>query len=114
MICYTSTFEIIQVSATNIIFIAVQPPTRITRVWSLIGIKSDLTKSYKLRRLFVSRFNQEMAVWLKKCYFIKLGGTKEVQECASMLHLEISSMSSGEKPRKSRGTLKEPQRYMRY
>ena len=34
-----------------------------------------------------------MAVWLNKCYFIKLRGTKAGQECASI-------------GRKSRGTLK--------
>ena len=61
-----------------------------------------------------SRFNQEMAVWLNKCYFIKLRGTKEVQECVSIGHLEISLMSSGAKPRNSRGTLKEPERFKRY
>ena len=49
-----------------------------------------------------------------KCYFMKLRGVKEGQECASIGHLEISPMSSGENPRKSKGTLKEPERYKRY
>ena len=80
----------------------------------MIGFKSDLTKSYKLRRLFLWKFNQAIAVWLNKCYFIKLRVTKERQECASIGRLEISSMSSGEKPGKSRGALKEPKRCKRY
>ena len=55
-----------------------------------------------------------MAVVFKKCYFIWLRGTKEGQECASMGHLEIFSMSSDERQRKSRGNLKEQERYKRY
>mgnify|MGYP001795530571 CR=1 FL=1 len=39
---------------------------------------------------------------------------KEEQECASIEHLEIFSMSSGEGQKKSRGTLKEQERYKRY
>ena len=42
---------------------------------------------------------------------IGLGGTKGGQECASLGHLEIISMSSGAGQRKSRGTLKEQERY---
>ena len=72
----------------------------------MIGFKSE-------RRLFLRKLNQVMAVWLNKCH-IKLRGTKEGQECASIGHLEISAMSSGEKPRKSRGILNEPERYKRY
>ena len=51
---------------------------------------------------------------LKKRYFIRLWGTKEGQECASKGHIEIFSMSSGERQRKSRRTLKEQERYKRY
>ena len=47
------------------------------------------------------------------CYFIRLRGTKEGQECASIGQLEIFSMPSGERQRKSRGTLKEQERYRR-
>ena len=60
------------------------------------------------------KFNQEMAVWLNKRYFIKLRGSKEGQESTSMGHLEISLMSSGDKPGKSRGGLKVPERCKRY
>ena len=45
-----------------------------------------------------------MAVWPNKCYFIRLRGTKEEQEWAFIGHLEIFSMSSGDRQRKSRGT----------
>ena len=55
-----------------------------------------------------------MAVVFKKCYFKRLRGTKEGQECASIGHLEIFSMSSGERLRNSRGTLKEQERNKRY
>ena len=55
-----------------------------------------------------------MAVVFKKCYFKRLRGTKEGQECASIGHLEIFSMSSGERQRKSRGTFKGQWRYKRY
>ena len=41
-------------------------------------------------------------------------GTKEGQECASTGHFEIFSMSSGERVGKSRGALKEQERYKRY
>ena len=37
-----------------------------------------------------------MAVWPNKCYFIRLGGTKEGQGCTSIGHLEILSIFSGE------------------
>ena len=55
-----------------------------------------------------------MTVWPNKWYFIRLRGTKEGQECASMGHLEIFSMSSGERLRNSRKTLKEQERNKRY
>ena len=45
-----------------------------------------------------------MTVWPNKWYFIRLRGTKEGQECASIGRLEIFSMSSGERGRKSGGT----------
>ena len=37
-----------------------------------------------------------MAVWPYKLYFIRLRGTKEGQECASLGHLEIFPISLGE------------------
>ena len=55
-----------------------------------------------------------MAVWLNKCYFIRLRGTKEGQECASIGHLEIFSMSSGERQRKNRVTLEDQKRNKRH
>ena len=45
-----------------------------------------------------------MVVALKKCNFIRLRGTKQGQECASIGHLESVTKSSGEKQEKSRGT----------
>ena len=76
--------------------------------------KSALIWSFKPRNLSGEKFTYGMAVVFKKCYFIWLRGTKEGQECASIGHLEIFSMSSGERQRKSRGTLKEQERYKRY
>ena len=55
-----------------------------------------------------------MAVWPNKCYFIRLRGTKEGPESASLELLEIYSISSGDRQRKTRGTLKEQERYKRY
>ena len=55
-----------------------------------------------------------MAVQSNKCYFIRLRVTKEGQECASIGHLEIFSMSSGERQRKTREILKEQERYKKY
>ena len=60
------------------------------------------------------KFNQEKVVWPIKCYFIRLRGRKKGQGCASIGHLEVFSMSSGERQRKSRGTLKEQEMYKRY
>ena len=37
-----------------------------------------------------------MAVWPNKCYFIRLGGTKEGQGRISIGHLKIFSIFSGE------------------
>ena len=55
-----------------------------------------------------------MTVVFKKCYFKRLRGTKEEQEYASIGHLEIFSMSSGERQRESRGAFKGQERYKRY
>mgnify|MGYP001791321291 CR=1 FL=1 len=64
-----------------------------------------------------------MTVWPNKWYFIRLRGTKEGQECASMGHLEIFSMSSGERggrveelkksKRSTKGTREVEQEHMR-
>ena len=43
-----------------------------------------------------------------------LRGTREGQECASIGHMEVFSMSSGEMQRKSSGTPKEQDRYKRH
>ena len=45
---------------------------------------------------------------------MRLRGTKEGHECASLRHLEIFPMSSGEKHRKSRVTLKVQKRNRRH
>ena len=60
------------------------------------------------------KFNQEKVVWPNKFYFIRLRRRKQGQGCASVGHLEVFSMSSGERPRKSGGTLKEQEMYKRY
>ena len=63
-----------------------------------------MTYGNKPRRPFLREVNQEMAVWPNECYFIRLRGRTEGQACASIGHLKIFSMSSGERQRKSRGT----------
>ena len=45
-----------------------------------------------------------MAAWPNRCYFIRLRGKKEGQECASIGLLEIFSTSLGERQRERRGT----------
>ena len=55
--------------------------------------------SFTPRNLSGEKFTNGMSVWPKKCDFIRLRGTKEGQECASLGPLEISSMSSGERQR---------------
>ena len=69
---------------------------------------------FSTKKPFWGKIIYMVAVVFKKCYFIRLRGTKEGQECASIGHLEIFSMSSGERQRKSRGTLNEQERYKRY
>ena len=66
--------------------------------------KSVLIWSFDPRNLSGEKFTHGMAVAFKKCYFIKLRGKKEGQECASIGHLEIFSMATDERQRKSRGT----------
>ena len=51
-----------------------------------------------------------MAVRLNKYYFIRLRGRQEGQECASIGHLEILSISS---KRGTRGTREAEQEHMR-
>ena len=70
--------------------------------------------SFEPRDVSEEKFTYGTAVVFKKCKFIRLRGTKEGQECASLGHLEIFPMSSGERQRKSTGTLKEPDKYKRY
>mgnify|MGYP001802815175 CR=1 FL=1 len=55
------------------------------------------------RNLYGEKAKYGMVVVFKKCYFIRLRGTKEGQKCASIGHLEIFSSSSGERQKKSRG-----------
>ena len=62
---------------------------------------------------FAPRNLSGTAVAFKKCNFIMLRGTKEGQECASVGHLETSSMYSGERQRKSKGTLSEQEGHKR-
>ena len=106
----------ILVSAKSTVpFITNLPRNTINRVFVIdrfeirFDIKFMNREGHPLRK-----FNQDMAVWPNKCYFIRLRGAKEGQECASLGHLEIFSMSSGERQRKTRGTLKEQERYKRY
>ena len=76
--------------------------------------KSALLWSFEPRNFSGVKLTYGMAAVFKKRYFLWLRGIKEGQECASLEHLEFSSMSSGERQRKSRGTLKEQDRYKRY
>ena len=82
-------------------------------IHTMVGINwSNLTA-----RLPHSLFSFSIRRWLSgqnKLYFIRLRGTKEGQECASLGHLEIFPMSSGERQRKSRVTLKEQRRNKRH
>ena len=80
----------------------------------MMGLESQLCYGVLNQETSEEKFNYGMAAVFEKCYFIMLRGTKEGQECASIGHLEIFSMSSGERQRKSRGTLKEQERYKRY
>ena len=63
------------------------------------------------KKAFVEEIQSEMAFWPNKCYFIRLRGTKEGQESASLAYLEIFSISSDERERKTRGILKEQEMY---
>ena len=75
-------------------------------------LKPDLLWSFEPKNLVKKN---SLTGWLyKKCYFIRLRGTKEGQERASIGHLEIFSISSGERQRKSRGPQKKQERYKRY
>ena len=49
---------------------------------------------YIILNLSGEKFTYGMAVVSEKCYFTWLRGTKEGQECASIRHFEIFSMSS--------------------
>ena len=64
--------------------------------------------------IFLIKFNQGKVVRPNKSYFIRLRGRKQGQGCASVGHLEVFSMSSGERQRKSRGTLKKQEMYKWY
>ena len=67
-------------------------------------LKPDLLWSFEPKKTYCKeKFTYGLAVAFKVCYFIMLRGRKEGQECASIGHLEIFSISSGERPRKSRG-----------
>ena len=76
--------------------------------------KSALPGSFDPRNFYGEKFTYGMAAVFKKCYFIWLKRAKEGQECASIGHLKIFSMSSGVRQRKILGTLKERERYKRY
>ena len=69
--------------------------------------KSALLWGFEPTNVCGEKFIYGMAFVFEKSYFIRLRGTKEGQECSSTGHLEIFSMSSGERQRKKRGTLKE-------
>ena len=78
-------------------------------VWKLA-----LLWNFEPRNISEEKFTYGMAVVFKTCYIIRLRGTKEGHECASIGYLEIFSMSSSVRQRKSRGILKEQERYKRY
>ena len=80
----------------------------------MTGLKSQLHYGVLDQETSEEKFTYGMAAVFEKCCFIMLRGTKEGQECASIGHLEIFSMSSGESQRKSRRTLKKQERYKRY
>ena len=65
---------------------------------------SDLPWSFEPRNLCVEIFTIGFAVTLKMFYSIRLRGTKEEQGLATIGHLDIFSMFSGERQRKSRET----------
>ena len=73
--------------------------------------KSDLLRSFEQKKFCRKKFTYGLVVAFNKCYFIRLRGTKEGQECASIGHLEIFLMYPVEKQGKSRGTLKEQEMY---
>ena len=84
--------------------IALQPSNR-KSVTLFDGFrKLALLYCFKPRNLPGEKFTYWMVVALKLCYFIRLRGTKEGQECASVWPLEIFSISSGERQMKSRRT----------
>ena len=60
--------------------------------------------SFEPRNLCGEKFTNGLAVACKKFHCIRLRGAKEEQEWATIGHLEIFSISSGESQRKSRGT----------
>ena len=59
--------------------------------------KSDLLWSFEPQKFCRKKFTYGLVVAFKKCYFIQLRGIKEGQDCASIGHLEIFSMSPGER-----------------
>ena len=80
----------------------------------MIGLERQLRCGVWNQETLLRKFTYGMAVVFKKCYPIWLRGSRGGQECASNGHLEIFSMSSGERQRKSWWTLKEQERYKRY
>ena len=69
---------------------------------------------FEPRNLSGEKSTYGMIVVFKMCYFMRQRGTNKWKKFASIGHLEIFSMSSGERLRKSRGTWKEQERYKRY
>ena len=82
--------EILFSAKSTVPFITNLPQNTINRVFVIdwfemrFDIKFMNRESHPLRK-----FNEDMAVWPNKCYFIRLIGTKEGHECASTGHLEI-------------------------
>ena len=92
---------------SNVLFNSIPAPNHNQQRLVINWFVSDLTWRHEPRRLFIRKFNQEMAVWPNKLYFIRLRGTKEGQECASLGHLEsqypqVKGRGRVEKLKKSR------------
>ena len=85
--------------------IAMPPTNEKSLTLTMVGLESPICYGFLNQKTSVEKeITNGLAAAFKKCYFIRLVGTKEGQECASLGHLENFSMSLGERQRKSRGT----------
>ena len=78
--------------------IAMPPTNEKSITLTMVGLESPICYAVLNQKTSVEKeITNGLAVAFKKCYFIRLVGTKEGQECASLGHLENFSMSLGEK-----------------